>query len=177
MELKELMTERRSVRSYRPGTVDEALMREIVEAARLAPSWKNTETARSYVACSPETVAKIRSILPEYNAQNTANAAAYVVSTFVKDVAGFNDGVPTNELGNLVGAYDLGLYHCYMLLKARELGLDSLIMGMRDAEALRELLDIPENEQICMVLAFGYRSEKEVTFRPRKSVDEIARFV
>lgn len=176
MELKELFLRRRSVRSYRPGTLDEKVLRELIEDARLAPSWKNTETARSYVACTPEAVEKVRACLPEYNAKSTANASAYIVSSFVKNLAGYGENGPSNELGNRVGEYDLGLYHAYLILKAADLGLDSLIMGIRDAKALRELLGIPENEEISMVLALGYRDDKEVTLRPRKPVDEIAKF-
>ena len=176
MELNELFLSRRSVRSYKPGVISEDTLREILGAARLAPSWKNTQTARSYVACTPEAVAKVRALLPGFNQKSTANAAAYIVTSFAKDVAGFTGGKADNELGNQVGSYDLGLYHSYLILKAEDLGIDSLIMGLRDTEGLRALLQIPENEEISMVLALGYREDKEIPLRASKSVDEIAKF-
>lgn len=176
MELNELFLNRRSVRAYKPGTIDEATLRQLVEAARLAPSWKNTQTARSYIACTPEAVEKAGACLAEFNRKRTVNAAAYIVSSFVKDDAGFGPDGPTNELGNQVGSYDLGLYHAYLLLKAADLGLDSLIMGIRDADALRAAFSIPENEEISMVLALGYRDGEIPPVKGRKTVDEIAKF-
>ena len=176
MEFNELILQRRSVRAYKPGTsISEETLREIIEGARLAPSWKNLETARSYAAVTPDMISKARSCLASFNADRTENAGAILVTTFVKDTAGFTASRPDNEMGNLVGAYDLGLYNSYLMLKARDLGIDSLVMGLRDADKLRELFGIPENEQIMMVIALGYRNE-EPALRPRKSVDEIAKF-
>lgn len=176
MELNQVFTNRRSVRNYQPGTLEEATLRELVEAARLAPSWKNSQTARSYIACTPEAIAKVRACLPAFNQKSSANAAAYVVSTFVKDDAGFGPDGPTNEMGNQVGAYDLGFFHAYMLLKASDMGLDSLIMGIRDADALRAAFSIPETEEISMILALGYRNGDVPGIHGRKPVDEIAKF-
>lgn len=61
------------------------------------------------------------------------------------------------------------------MLKAKELGLDTLIMGIRDGEAIRNFLDIPENEQVVSVIAVGYRAG-EADMPARKSVEDIARF-
>ena len=70
---------------------------------------------------------------------------------------------------------DLGLQNAYMILKASELGLDTLIMGIRDSAALRAELNIPENEEIAAVIAVGYR-KTEPHFNPRKDLDEILKF-
>ena len=53
-------------------------------------------------------------------------------------------------------AYDNGLSNCYLILKARAMGFDTLIMGMRDA--LRQLMSIPESETVMAVIALGYRA-------------------
>lgn len=176
MELNELFKLRRSVRAYKKDCpIAKETLVEIIEDARLAPSWKNMEGSRSYVAYTPEAVEKVRACLADFNAERTKNASAFIVTSFIKDFAGFTAGKPDNDLGNIVGAYDLGLYNSYLMLKARDLGIDSLVMGLRDADKLRELLEIPENEQICMVLALGYRDE-DPALRPRKPADEIAKF-
>lgn len=46
--------------------------------------------------------------------------------------------------------------NCYLILKARAMGFDTLIMGMRDADALRSLFSIPEDEAVMAVIAIGY---------------------
>lgn len=65
------------------------------------------------------------------------------------------DGNATNECGNGWGYYDLGLHNENFVLRATELGLDTLIMGIRDAGKLRELLSIPETETVVAVIAVG----------------------
>ena len=98
MEFTELARERRSVRAYKDQPVDRALVDEIVRAAQLAPSWKNSQTGRYYVALDPAAQAKIRSCLPAYNQKSSANAAL-IVTAYEKGVSGFNAGEPVNELG------------------------------------------------------------------------------
>ena len=63
-----------------------------------------------------------------------------------------------------------------LVLAAADMGYDTLIMGIRDADAIRRLLDIPENEQIMSVIAVG-RREKAPAPRPRKALDEVTRFI
>ena len=67
--------------------------------------------------------------------------AALIVTTFVHNRAGFQtDGTPDNEIGNGWGCYDLGLQNENLILKATELGLSTLIMGLRDGDKIREML-------------------------------------
>ena len=175
MDFMELANERRSVRAYQDLAVPKALAEEVIRAAQLAPSWKNSQTGRYYVALDSEALAKIRACLPAYNQKSSANAAL-IVTAYEKGVSGFNAGEPVNELGNEWGAYDLGLQNMLLCLKARELGLDTLIMGIRDGAALRAAAGIPDTEAVFAVIALGYR-DQEPPARPRKAVEEITRFV
>ncbi len=175
MEFSDLALQRRSVRAYADAPVDPALIEQVLQAAQLAPTWKNSQTGRYYVAASPEAQAKIRACLPAFN-QRSSDHAALIVTAYVKDVSGFTAGQPDNELGNQWGAYDLGLQNAYLILKARELGLDTLIMGLRDEAALRAAAGIPDTEAVFSVIALGYRAQ-EPSLRPRKSLSEVARFL
>lgn len=172
MEFAELIQSRRSVRAYQADkAVTEDMIRELMAAVQLAPTWKNSQTGRYYAAVSTEKVEAVRACLPAFNQKSSANAAL-IVTTFVKGVAGHTAGNPDNELGDQWGAYDLGLQNAYLVLKAREMGLDTLIMGLRDADALRAVLDIPAGEQVAAVIALGWR-DGEPVFRPRKELDEV----
>ena len=175
MEFTELIKERRSVRAYEDKPVDRALVDEVVRAAQLAPSWKNSQTGRYYVALSPESQAKIRACLPAYNQKSSANAAL-IVTAYEKGVSGFHEGKQMNELGDQWGAYDLGLQNMLLTLRARELGLDTLIMGIRDADAIRAAAAIPETEAVFAVIALGYRAQDPAP-RPRKATEEIVTYI
>ena len=174
MEFKKLIAARRSVRGYEEAIEHEALA-EILREAQQAPSWKNQQTSRCYAVETPDILEDLRaSALPSFNRNSSAHAAL-IVTTFVRDIVGFNDGTPVNEIGNGWGAYDLGLHDAYLVLAAKNAGYDTLIMGIRDAEAIRAKLNIPENEEIMSVIAIGKRSA-EPTMKPRKDPDEVIRF-
>lgn len=173
----DVIASRRSIRSFDASkTISEAEIRTLIATAQEAPSWANTQTSRYYVALSKEKADAVREVIGEWNKKNTEGAPVFIVSTYVKDKSGFrNDGIPANEVGNGWGAYDNGLSDAHLILKARAMGFDTLIMGGRDADALRSIFNIPEEEAIMAVLALGYRAVDPD--RPaRKPLDEILKF-
>ncbi|MBQ4188683.1 MAG: nitroreductase family protein, partial [Bacteroidales bacterium] len=130
----EIVATRRSVRDYKEGTtITQAQVRDLVATAMEAPSWANSQTTRYYVAMDPQKVAAVKELVGAGNARNTANAPVMIVSTFVKGQSGFGRGNQVNEIGDGWGAYDNGVSNAYFILKAREQGFDTLIMGMRDS--------------------------------------------
>lgn len=178
MEFQELLMKRRSMRFYdETKEVTKEQLEEMIKAAAQAPSWKNTQTARYHCIINKELLEKFRAeCLPEFNQKNS-KGATLVVAAFVKDHSGFNTevGKPSNECGNGWGYYDLGLHNELFLLKAKELGLDTLIMGIRDADKIRKMLNIPEEEIIVSVIAVGYAA-KEPGKPTKKTVEELAKF-
>ena len=178
MEFQKVLETRRSVRKYDPNvSVTREQMEELIRAAQEAPSWKNSQTGRYYCVLSEEIVNKIREKChPGARNAEKSEHAALIVTTFVHNRAGFQtDGTPDNELGNGWGCYDLGLQNANLILKATDLGLSTLIMGLREADKLREILSIPETETIAAVIAVGKAAE-EPTRKPRKSLGEITKF-
>ena len=155
----EVLKTRRSVRSYdATKTINEAEVRELLIATQEAPSWANQQPSKYYVAMSPEKLEAVQNLVGERNKKNIAGAPVLIVSTFEKGKSGFFQGEQSNEIGDGWGAYDNGLSNAYFILKARAKGFDTLIMGMRDSEALRSLFNIPENETIMAVISLGYRA-------------------
>ena len=178
MEFSILLEERRSIRDYQPNVeISKDDIEKMIYAAQQAPSWKNSETGRYYVAITKEGVAKVRKALPGFNSERTQNAAAYIVTTYKTKISGHDGaGNATDANGDAWGAYDLGLQNENLLLKARELGYDTLIMGLRDVEELKNLFAIPNDEAIMSVIAVGKRTE--TPDKPqRKNIDEILKII
>ncbi|MCD7729942.1 MAG: nitroreductase family protein [Oscillospiraceae bacterium] len=177
MEFSELIKSRRSIRKYKPdASVSRDDIEEIIRSAQLAPSWKNSQTGRYYAVISPEKIAEVRECLPEFNRNNSENAPALIVTAFERARSGFErDGKPSNELGDKWGAYDLGLQNENLILKARDMGYDTLIMGIRDGERLRRILDIPEGQDIVSVISVGIRAI-DPDAPQRKPIDEVVKF-
>ncbi|MBO7575287.1 MAG: nitroreductase family protein [Bacteroidales bacterium] len=173
--LDDLFLTRRSIRNYEPGrTISEAQVRELLTAAQNAPSWANQQPSKYYVAISPEKHDAVLEMIGG-NKDRVINAPVFIVSTFEKSKSGFFRGNPANDAGELWGAYDNGLSNAYLVLKARDMGFDTLIMGMREADKLRELFAIPENEAILAVIALGYRAE-EPNMPVHRPLDEVVKF-
>jgi nitroreductase len=171
----DVLTSRRSIRSYdATKKITEAEVRDLVKAAQDAPSWANRQPTRYYVAISDEKLAAVQNLVGG-NKERIKNAPVLIVSTFERGQSGFFQGRQTNEVGDGWGAHDNGLSVAYLILKARAMGFDTLIMGMRDADKLRELFAIPENETVMAVIALGYRAEEPR--RPqRKELDDVVKF-
>ncbi len=178
MELDKVIEKRQSIRSFdAERQVDVELVKQALAAAQMAPTWKNSQTGRYYVVADPANVAKFKEeCLHPYNAKNSAGAPVLIVTSYVRNISGFKrDGSQDNELGNEWGAYDLGLQNANLLLKATELGFSTLVMGLRDADKIREMLSIPEEEAVVSVIALGYAAVEPE--RPaRKTLDEIVKF-
>ena len=177
MEFSVLLEERRSIRSYQHGvSVSTEDIEAMVYAAQQAPSWKNSQSGRYYAVISKEKAEELRlTCLPGFNCERTEGAAGYIVTTFKCGNAGYApDGTPTDSLGDGWGAYDLGLQNANFILKARELGYDTLIMGLRNEQKLREMLSIPDDEIMVSVIAIGKRAV-EPQKPQRNNISEIVK--
>lgn len=171
----EVMKTRRSVRNFDATKfISQDEVRTLLTMTQEAPSWANQQPSKYYVAMSPETVDAVRELIG-MNKERTAGAPVFIVSTFERGKSGFFRGEATNEVGDGWGAYDNGLSNAYLVLQARAMGFDTLIMGMRDSNGLRELFGIPANETVMAVIALGYRAE-EPNRPERKVFDEVVRF-
>ena len=172
----EVLTTRRSIRAYdATKKISEVEVRELLTAVQEAPSWANQQPTKYYVAMSEEKVAAVQELVGPNNKKNIAGAPVLIVSTYEKGKSGFFQDKQTNEIGDGWGAYDNGLSNCYLILQARAMGFDTLIMGMRNADKLRSLLNVPENETIMAVIALGYRKNQPV--QPRhKQLDDVVKF-
>ena len=175
VSFEEVLKTRRSIRSYDSSkTISEAEVRQLLTAVQEAPSWANQQPSKYYVAIGKEKLEAVQNLVGG-NKDRIKNAPVLIVCTFEKGKSGFFQGNPANELGDYWGAYDNGLSNCYLILQARAMGFDTLIMGMREGDKLRELFAIPPEEVVTAVIALGYRNgePKQPQHRP---LDEVAKF-
>lgn len=175
MELTKCMEERRSIRRYKKQSVDRDLIKQLIEAAILAPSWKNSQVSR-YYAVDGDQKDQFMACLPEFNQNNSKDASTIIVSTVVNGRSGFErDGSYTTHLKDGFQYFDNGLQVQNLCLKAYELGLGTLIMGIYDEQKICEFLSIPEDEVVVAVIAVGY-PDIEPAMPKRKSVEDILIF-
>ena len=175
MELQTCIEQRRSVRKYKDQSVPRELIREIIRAATFALSWKNSQVSRYYVA-EGDTKKELATYLGEFNGRNVQNAPVLIVSTVVDKRSGFTRaGEYETHLKDGFQYYDCGMQSMNLCLKAHELGLATLVMGIYDEAAIRKLFAIDESQIIVAVTAVGY-ADGETSMPKRKSVDDITVF-
>ena len=170
MEFSKLTETRRSIRKYKEERISLEDLEAIIDCCRKAPSWKNSQTHRYYAALSDEAIQAVYEALPDFN-RNSSRNAAYIISAYKKGLSGSVRPGEMSEEGELWGAYDLGLSDAYLLLKAKEMGFDTLIMGLRDVKAIASYFEIPEDEQILSVIAIG-KGDGEPRLNTRKELSE-----
>ena len=177
MELQNVLQQRRSIRKYKQQSVEKEKIEEMIQAAIYSESWKNSQTPRYHVIQSKEMLEQFKKkCLPEFNQNNSKDASTIIVSTVVNGRSGFErDGSYTTHLKDGFQYFDNGLQVQNLCLKAYELGLGTLIMGIYDEQKIREFLSIPEDEVVVAVIAVGY-PDIEPAMPKRKSVEDILIF-
>lgn len=175
MELDKCINERRSIRKYLDKPIEKEKIIELIEAAQKAPSWKNSQVSRFYVVDTKKT--DFESCLAEFNKVNVKNAPIIIVSTVKKNRSGFErDGSYSTHLKEGFQYFDNGLQVQNLCLKAYDLGLGTLIMGLYEEKKIRETLNIPEEQEIVTVIAVGYPDENP-EMPKRKNIKDIVKFI
>ena len=175
MELQKCLETRKSIRKYKDTPVSRDTVKEIIKAAQLAPSWKNTQCSKYYVCDGEKKVEFAEKCLPTFNRKNTEDAPVLIVTTIIKGASGVVSEGNTTHLGEGFSYFDNGLQVQNLCLKATDLGLGTLIMGIYKEQAIREFFNIPETEDVVAVLGLGYPNINPDP-KPRKDVEEIVVF-
>ena len=171
---------RRSIRNYKEEQIPQDVIKEVVELARFAPSWKNTQIARYYVVQTPELKQKIAESCVmgfTYNTGTLTKAPALVVVAYVEKRSGFErDGSCTTSKGSDWEMFDAGIATQTFCLAANEKGLGTCIMGIFDDAAVAEAINLPEGQKVGALIAVGYPAE-EPAAPARKEVEQLVQFL
>lgn len=173
MELQEAILKRRSVRKFTEEIVTDDELRQIFEAVRWSPSWANTQTWEFIVVRDKNLIGKITGTYSEKNPARKCSlaASALIVACAKTGVAGCYDGKPVTVIPNWE-LFDLGIAVQTLCLKAHELGLGTVIVGLMDHKACEKILEIPKGHQVIAVIPVGYPAAPPKEGPPRKSISE-----
>ncbi len=180
MTAKDCIKSRRSIRQFTDQPVDRAVIDDIIETARFAPSWKNTQIARYTVVTDPELKTRIANdcttIFP-MNASRILSAPVLVCVSVITKRCGYErDGSFSTHRGDSWQMYDAGVASQTFCLAAHEAGLGTVILGLFDDEKLATLIDLPENQELVALIPMGYPAESPEA-PARKSVEDLVRYL
>lgn len=149
MEFFDVLRDRYSCKKYDDRSIPKEKLDAILEAGRLAPTAKNLQEQRIYVASTPEALAKIDSATPcRYG------APVAVVVAYDKNNVFTYPGDRVNS-----GVEDATIVATHMMLAAYDQGVDSCWLNYFDPDKLARDLGLPENEEIVMILDLGFAAE------------------
>ena len=173
MDLFTVVEGRRSVRKYRKDPVSDEVILKCIEAARLAPSWHNSQVWRFVVIKDQATKEAVAGSLSTSNPSRQALLDAPVAVCLVaqRSVAGFRKGEPVTDKGDWF-MFDCGIAMEHFVLTAWSLGLGTVHIGAFDARKAEEALAVPEGYSVVSMTPLGYPDEAPDS-RPRKPIDEI----
>ncbi|MCL6450335.1 MAG: nitroreductase family protein [Acetobacteraceae bacterium] len=147
----ELMRSRRSIRLYQARPVPEAVLLELLEAARWAPSAANLQPWQFVVVTDPQTRAAVARWARLYFLRFPHVAAAPVLIAILGD--------PTLSRWYRI---DCSLAGANLMLAAHALGLGTCWIGAFDERRVREVLRVPDRLEIVGLLTLGYPAEDPV---------------
>ena len=173
MEVMEAIAARRSIRKYKPDPIDDKTLGMVLEAARLAPSWANTQCWRFIVVRDNKIKAQLASALSEGNTATPAISSAPVVIVACAELgkSGCKDEVARTDKGDWF-MFDVALAMQNLVLAAQSLGLGTVHVGLFDAEKAAGILEVPEGFCVVEMTPLGYPDQVREP-RPRKELSEI----
>ena len=168
MELFQAIQERRSIRKYRDTPVEWEKVSQVLDAGRLAPSWKNMQCWRFLVLSAGDKRRALHDAFPDENPGKKALAQAPLAILVCADPG--ESGV---ENGMEYYIADSAIAFEHVCLAAHDVGLGTCWMGWYDEAAVKEALGIPAGIRVVGVTPLGY-PDQEPKPRPRKELNEIA---
>jgi len=160
MALMDIIKHRHSIRSYLDKPVERDKIMKCLEAARLAPSASNRQTARFIIVDEPGLKNQLC---------DEAFSGVFAVMKFPRKApvivaaVGETPGL-AHRAGNIVlrtnfGLIDMGIAVEHFVLQADELGLGTCWLGLFDEGKVKRTLGIPGNKKVAALLTMGYFDE------------------
>lgn len=164
---------RQSIRKFTKQSVSADILRNLIEAARLAPSGNNTQPWHFIIITSQESKMRIAQV--NHNQRWLAEAPVLIacvgdMSSRVKDYCEVDENSPQEELKQIIRDTAIATEH--IVLEAEYLGLSTCWTAWFVQADIRPVLGIPSDKYVVGVLALGY-SDKIPSSSRKKSLDEL----
>lgn len=148
MKFSDLIRTRHPLGNPGDRAIEPEKLDKILQAGRLAPTTRFSQTQRILVVDSPEAIEKLKSCTPCHY-----DAITFLVLCYDHEISQRNN----NPFGHEeFGAVDAGIVGTYMMLQATELGIDLTWVNCFNTERLRTEFNIPEHYEVVSLMPLGY---------------------
>jgi len=199
LEVFEAITKRRSIRKYKDETLSERQIRQLLEAARLAPSGCNVQPWRFIIVKNKQLKKKLRQA--SFNQEFVEDAPVVIVccgdllswkttrkrtqEALNRDNIDLSSECETALKGRVDRAVAAEMYERipstllnvaiaieHIVLEAVELGLGSCWIRLFDEDRVRQLLSLPDHIFVVALLPVGVPDEEPAP-RPRLPLSDL----
>lgn len=176
MNTETAIKDRRSIRKYQDKEIPEDLVKDILNAARLAPSAYNAQPSRFVVIQDKKT----KETLKKSNIfkQPFVYSSPVIIvclgdpEVYPKERLEPTYSNPKEIAGDIGAVRDVAISTQNLVLRATELGLGTCYIGLVDRDKVKDILDIPKNYVLPFAITVGYPDEQPEA-SARKNLDEI----
>lgn len=151
MDFLSLAKQRYSVRAFDPRPIEREKLEKLIEACRIAPTAKNQQPQKVFLATSKEAVEKLNALSP-----CIYGAPAVIVMAYDKTLTWVHSDHPEIHSGYV----DASICLTHMMLEATELGLGTCWVARFDPYAAREALGLCEDIMPVALMPVGYPADK-----------------
>lgn len=160
MDFTDVITSRKSIRDYANKPVEEDKLKQLLEAARWAPSWANKQCAR-YIVVKDK--ARIEQICGKFSW--IKQAPVVIVACADPKDSGFRNGMDYYLV-------DVGIALEHLVLAASNLGLGTCWIGAFDEATVKAALGVHDDVKVVALTPLGYPAEESTASkRVRAAVD------
>jgi nitroreductase len=147
MNVWDAIQTKRAVRHFTDQPLSDEALERILNAGRRSQSSKNTQPWHFVVVRERATLEAL------------AQTGDYLwpVARAAACIALVTPDVPAGEANWI--AFDIGQVAAYMQLAAQEIGVGSVIGAVFQPDKVRDLLGLPDDRRVDVVLSFGYPTE------------------
>ena len=150
LEFMAVIKKRKSTRSYKNENVDEEKVKQMLEAARLAPSWANKQCWNYVIVTDKEKIQKL---------------AAGIINSWMKNanlviVACADPKKSGSKNGMEYYLVDVAISMEHLVLAATNLGLGTCWIGGFNEINVKKILNIPEEIKVVAMTPVGYPSDE-----------------
>ena len=174
--MDDIFSTRRSIRRFQNAPVEAEKLAELLEAARMAPSWGNLQCWELVVVQADEDKKILAGLLSKKNpATKSVEFAPLVIGICGNPLrSGFYNGQQVTRYQHWF-LYDLGIISQNICLKGHDLGLGSVIVGSFDHKKAEELLQVPSGYELVALIPLGYPAH-EPSAPKRRDLSEFVHY-
>ena len=156
---KELVNKRQSVRKYKADAVPAEAISACIEAARLAPSACNAQPWKFVVIDDEALKRQVGEAAAGMGGMNKFCPDAPCIIAVVLEKPNVLSAIGSVLKDKEYTLIDIGIAADHFCLQAADLGLGTCMIGWFDEKKVRQLLGIPKNKRIPLLITLGFGND------------------